>query len=119
MFRFGSRVEIKLNDSIVGLCDTVNNLYLLYPVSDSIFNSSDQSELQYNFVTHKRKNFSFDRIQLWHHRPGHIGVDNINHLARDGLIDCDQEDTLPICEPCVQCKSTRNPFSKIVGRANK
>ena len=42
---------------------------------------------------------------------GHIGVDRITRLVKDGPLDFLTVEDLPTCEPCLQGKMTKRPFN--------
>ena len=50
-------------------------------------------------------------MYLWHLRLGHINLDRINRLVKDGPLRKLNVGTLPVCESCLEGKMTKRPFS--------
>ena len=50
-------------------------------------------------------------MYLWHLRLGHINLDRINRLVKDGPLRKLNVGTLPVCESCLEGKMTNRPFS--------
>ena len=48
---------------------------------------------------------------MWHLRLGHISLDRIKRLVKEGPLKSLQVGTLPTCESCLEGKMTRRPFS--------
>lgn len=56
------------------------------------------------------------KMELWHHRFGHLGNDNLVKLVKKNMVDgmsvdnnC-EESVKILCEPCISGKQTREPF---------
>ena len=49
---------------------------------------------------------------MWHLRLGHIKIDRINRLVRNGPLKLSKVEPYPICELCLQGKMTKNPFTR-------
>ena len=87
-----------------------NGLYVLRPTERSLNN------LEFFKVEHpksnKRQKFSHsDNTYLWHLKLGHINLDRINRLVKDGPLRKLNVGTLPVCESCLEGKMTKRPFS--------
>ena len=52
-----------------------------------------------------------DDTYLWHLRLGHINLDRIERLVKNGLLSKLELDTLLVCESCLGGKMTRRPFT--------
>ena len=50
-------------------------------------------------------------MYLWHLRLGHINLNKINRLEKDGLLRELIDGTLPVCESCLEGKTTKRHFS--------
>ena len=48
---------------------------------------------------------------LWHLRLGHISLERINRLTKDGPLKNLSVRTLPVCESCLEGKMTKRPFT--------
>ena len=53
----------------------------------------------------------------WHLRLGHIGLDRIKRLVRDGPLQSLQVDDMPTCESCLEGKMTKRSFNSKGNRA--
>ena len=47
---------------------------------------------------------------LWHLRLGHISLDRINKITKDGPLKDLNVGYLPVCESCLEGKMTKSPF---------
>lgn len=58
------------------------------------------------------ENDQFSKEDLWHRRYGHLGVENLQKLAKDNLVDGFDYYTSKIsfCEPCLKGKHQRSKF---------
>ena len=95
-----------------------SGLYVLRPNESFTFNTEifKIANLQYN----KRQKVSHDNeTYLWHLRLGHISLDRINRLVKDGPLRDLRVGTLPICESCLEGKMTKRPFSAKGTRAKE
>ena len=87
-----------------------NGLYVLRPTERSL-NNSELFKVEHP-KSKKRQKFSHsDNTGLWHLRLGHINLDKINRLVKDGPLRKLNVGTLPVCESCLECKMTKRPFS--------
>ena len=56
--------------------------------------------------------------ELWHQQYGHLGIDSLNKLAANVLVeefDYGVSD-IPFCEPCCKGKQHKSPFPQSGGR---
>ena len=60
-----------------------------------------------------------DDTYLWHLRLGHISLDRINRLVKDGPLKELKVGNLPVCESCLEGKMTKRSFSAKGFRANE
>ena len=87
-----------------------NGIYFVKP----IFKNLLQTEMfKVAEPTPKRRKISNDKndTYLWHLRLGHINIDRIERLEKDGPLRELKVGTLPICESCLESKMTKRPFS--------
>lgn len=77
---------------------------------NDVFTNDPGKDVNNNNVTYKKKMRSSSGTHLWHLHLCHIRVDRINRLVKDGKIFNMQVEYLPICQPCLQDKTTRNLF---------
>ena len=70
--------------------------------------------------SNKRQNIDSDlETYLWHLRLGHINIDRVTRLAKDGPLRELTVGTLPICESCLEGKMIKRPFSAKGQRATQ
>ena len=87
-----------------------NGLYVLRPYESFTFNT-EMFKIA-NPQSNKRQKVSHDNeTYLWHLRLGHISLDRINRLVKDGPLRDLRVGTLPVCESCLEGKMTKRPFS--------
>ncbi|RVX02180.1 Retrovirus-related Pol polyprotein from transposon TNT 1-94 [Vitis vinifera] len=55
---------------------------------------------------------------LWHLRLGHINLDRISLLVKDGPLSSLKVEALPTCESCLEGKMTKRPFPLKGNRVN-
>ena len=87
-----------------------NGLYILWLTKRSL-NNSELFKVEQP-KSNKRQNVSHsDNTYLWHLRLGHINLDIINRLVKDGPLRKLNAGTLPVCESYLEGKMTKRPFS--------
>ena len=95
-----------------------NGLYVLRPTERSL-NNSELFKVEHP-KSNKRKKVSHSvNTYLWHLRLGHINLDRINRLVKDGPLRKQNIGTLPICESCLEGKMTKRPFSCPLAKGNR
>ena len=95
-----------------------NGLYVLYPYEAITFNTELFKTAQPKSI--KKQKVSHDsETYLWHLRLGHISLDRINRLTKDGPLKELTVGFLPICEFCLEGKMTKRSFSAKGKRAEK
>ena len=67
----------------------------------------------------KQKISHDDDTYLWHLKLGHINLDRINRLVKDGPLIELKVGTLSVCESCLEGKMTKRPFSTKGERAKE
>ena len=68
----------------------------------------------------KKQKISHDNdTYLWHLRLGHINLNRIERLVKDGLLRELNVSTLPVCESCLEGKMTKRPFKTKGQRAKE
>ena len=87
-----------------------NGLYILWLTKQSL-NNSELFKVEQP-KSNKRQNVSHsDNTYLWHLRLGHINLDIINRLVKDGPLRKLNAGTLPVCESYLEGKMTKRQFS--------
>ena len=61
-------------------------------------------------VPSKRNEPYSNPTRLWHKRLGHINLNRINRLVKDGILDNLVLEPIPVCESCIEGKMTKRPF---------
>ena len=83
-FTFGTEVVIIRNGSFICSGIKSNGLYVITP------SVSDESVIELNnsmvTVPTKRKEPSSNPTRLWHMRLGHINLNRINRLVKEGIL---------------------------------
>ena len=95
-----------------------NGLYVLYPFetinhNTELFKVAEPKSIKKAKVSHDSETY------LWHLRLGHISLDRINRLTKDGPLKELTVGSLPICESCLEGKMTKRPFTTKALRAEK
>ena len=67
----------------------------------------------------KQKISNDDNTYLWHLRLGHINLDGINRLVKDGPLRDLNVETLPVYKSCLEGKMTKRHFSATSNRAER
>ena len=87
-----------------------NGLYVLYPYESFNFNT-EMFRVAKPISNKRQKVSSDDETYLWHLRLGHISLDRISRLTKDGPLRELRVGTLFVCESCLEGKMTKRPFS--------
>ena len=87
-----------------------NGLYVLRPIERSL-NNSELFKVKHLKSNKRQKVSHSDNTYLWHLRLGHINLDRINRLVKDGPLRKLNVSTLPVCKSCLEGKMTKRPFS--------
>ncbi|KAH9697148.1 hypothetical protein KPL71_023495 [Citrus sinensis] len=106
---FGSSVSIFHNKRLICSGTLEDNLYHLSPMihsmHDTVINNDEHTHLS------KKRNISSNQHYLWHLRLGHINQNRIQRMIKDGLLGPLENESLPLCESCLEGKMTKRPFS--------
>ena len=86
-------------------------MYVLRPTKRSL-NNSELLKIEHSKSNKRQKVSHSDNTYLWHLRLGHVNLDRINRLAKDGPLRELNVGTLPVCESCLEGKMTKRPFSE-------
>ena len=101
-FYFGTEVIFKRNGSFISSSIKSNGLYVISP------NISVDSKMELNnsMVTapSKRKEPSSNPTRLWHMRLGHINLNRISRLVKEGILGDLVLEPMEICESCLEEK---------------
>nr|AMY96445.1 gag/pol protein [Momordica dioica] len=65
----------------------------------------------HNLETQNKKQNNDSAMYLWHLRLGHINLNRIEKLHKDGLLEQLEDFSLPPCESCLEGKMTKRPFT--------
>ncbi|KAL0556725.1 hypothetical protein IC582_005241 [Cucumis melo] len=87
-----------------------NNLYVLRPneakavLNHEMFRTAN--------TQNKRQRISpNNNTYLWHLRLGHTNLYRIGRLVKNGLLNKLEDDSLSLCESCIEGKMTKRPFT--------
>jgi len=108
---FNNKVVIRKNKSFI--CDgwMQNNLYFIKPKMDSLLNTEVVNNSKRLKTSHSNETY------LWHLRLGHISLNRIQRLVKDGPLSSLKVESLPQCESCLEGKMTKRPFGSKGNRA--
>ena len=82
----------------IGTCILVDGLYRI-----SLQNEATNNYLYVHTGT-KRCNINEDSSMLWHQRLGHISIDKIKRLVKDGVLSTLDYTDLETCVNCIKGK---------------
>ena len=104
--------EIVISRNGLDICHAKleNRLYVLRLTERSL-NNSELFKVEHPKSNKRQKVSHSDNTYLWHLRLGHINLDRINWLVKDGPLRKLNVGTLPVCESCLEGKMTKRPFS--------
>ena len=100
--------SIHLNGIFYGSASMINGLYLL-----------DLEKSVYHVNTKKAKTNKSNNSFIWHCRLGHINTNRMSRLHKDGMLDENDLESFETCEPCLQGKMTKAPFTHKSERAKE
>ena len=110
---------VNISRNGLNICSThlENGLYTLRPNEKSLLNTEmfkvEQPKAK------KQKVSSENETYLWHLRLGHVNLDRINRLVKEGPLKELKVSFLPVCESCLEGKMTKRPFSTKDERAKE
>src|SRR5215813_7771683 len=110
-------VIISRNRLTIYTGNSENNLYVLRPLTHSTLLNTEMFKVEKPKT--KRQRISQDDTYLWHLRLGHISLDQIDRLIKDGVLSQLKLGTLPVYKSCLEGKMTKRPFTGKVLRANQ
>ena len=105
---------LSFNNKFVTFGILQDGLYFLSSIDNSIH--CVKNDIAASVLSLKRKR-DVNPIYLWHLRLGHINIDRINRLIKDGPLNLLKVVPYPICKPCLQGKMTKSPFTGKEARA--
>ena len=97
-------IEIYYNGNLITATCLINDHFYLKPIYHEIYNTTANSDL---LRESKRLKLDLnDQTYMWHLRLGHIRLDRIKRLVKDGPLESLQVGSLPTCESCLEGKMT-------------
>ena len=104
--------EIVISRNCLDICHAKpeNGLYVLRPTERSL-NNLELFKVEHSKSNKRQKISHSDNTYLLHLKLGHINLDKINYLVKDGPLRKLNVGTLPVCESCLEGKMTKRPFS--------
>ena len=112
--------EIVISSNGLDICHEKpkNGLYVLRS-TERLLNNSELFKAEHPKSNKRQKVSHSDNTYLWHLRLGHINLDRINWLVKDGPLRKINVSTLLVCESCLEGKMTKRPFSEKGERSKK
>ena len=107
-FLFTAKLIVKFNNKFVA-SGILQDGYVINSIDNSL--NCIENDNAASMLSLKRKR-DVNRTYMWHLRLGHLNIDRINRLVRDGPLKLSKVEPYPICEPCLQGKMTKNPFAR-------
>ena len=101
-------VVIKKDKVFICFGNIVDGLYILTPNKHELYNSELDNDSHVKSL--KRKFPLTNDAYLWHLHLGHINLNKIERLIKDGLLEPLDFDGFPVCESCLEGKITKRPF---------
>ena len=105
---YNNQIVISRNGLNICHANNENGLYILRPNKRTLLNT------ELFRVEHpkpkKQKILDNDDTYLWHLRLGHISLDRINRLVKDGPLKELKVGNLPVRESCLEGKMTKRSF---------
>ena len=100
--------EIVISRNGLDICHAKpeNGMYVLRPTERSL-NNSELFKVEHPKSNKRQKVSHIDNTYLWHLKLGHINLDRINLLVKDGPLRKLNVGTLPVCESCLEGKMTK------------
>ena len=87
-----------------------DNLYVLSSLTSKALLSTEMFKTA--VTQNKRLKISpKENAHLWHLRLGHINLNRIEKLVKNGLLSELEEHSLPVCASCLEGKMTKKPFT--------
>ena len=114
---YNNGFEILQGNMIICKTILIENLYYVKPIIQHVYNTNANTDL-----VRESKRIKMDKTDLtykWHLRLGHIGLDRINRLVKEGPLESLQVDSLPTCESCLEGKMTKRSFNRKAVRATE
>ena len=104
--------EIIISRNGVQICcaKLENGLYILH-VFEPESNHTEMFRVAKPKSNKRQKLSNDNETYLWHLRLGHISLDRINRLTKDGPLKDLSVGSLPVCESCLEGKMTKRPFT--------
>ena len=96
----------------------MNKTFDCYTPNENSLLDLDRSDTHIHKIDAKRCKVNNDSATyLWHCRLGHIGVQRIKNLHKDGFAESLGYESFDACEPCLLGKMTKTPFSETIEQA--
>ena len=114
---FNNGIEIYMNSNLITTACLINNLYYIKPIFPTVYDTEANTDLQRE--SKRIKIDSIDQTYRWHLRLGHIGLERIKRLVKEGPLESLQVGSLPTCESCLEGKMTKRPFNAKGNRATE
>ena len=108
---FNNNEIIVLRNGVQICCAKLENgLYVLHPFESQNYNTEIFRVAKPKSNKRPKHSNNFETY-LWHLRLGHISIDRINRLTKDGPLKDLSVGTLHVCESCLEGKMTKRPFT--------
>ncbi|KAL0546565.1 hypothetical protein IC582_016476 [Cucumis melo] len=110
------RISFEINEAFIfrkgiHICSAIleNNLYKLRPTrANFVLNT----EIFRTTETHNKRQKVSSNAFLWHLRLGHINLNRIGRLVKNGLLSQLEDNSLPPCDSYLEGKMTKRSFTR-------
>ena len=96
----------------------IDGLYILKVTPELQLTNSEVNNFDIVAPLKRKRLIELSYTYLWHLRLGHINLDRISLLVKDGPLSSLKVEALPTCESCLEGKMTKRPFPLKGNRAN-
>ena len=100
-----------LRNGVQIFCDKLENRLCILHVLEPESNHTEMFKVAQPKSDKRQKLSNDNETYLCHLRIGHISLDRINRLTKDGLLKDLIVGSLPVCESCLEGKMTKRPFT--------
>ncbi|RVW98285.1 Retrovirus-related Pol polyprotein from transposon TNT 1-94 [Vitis vinifera] len=115
---YDGSVVIKFREQMICSGSLIDGLYILKVTPELQLTNSEVNNFDIVAPLKRKRPIELSYTYLWHLRLGHINLDRISLLVKDGLLSSLKVEALPTCESCLEGKMTKRPFPLKGNRAS-
>lgn len=107
---YDDSVVIKFRKQMICSGSMIDDLFILKVSPELQIPNSEINNFDVIVSLKRKRPIDFSHTYLWHLRLGHINLDRISRLVKDGPLSSLKVEALPTCESCLEGKMTKRPF---------